>query len=107
MLENLGASIGEVRASGGGARSDVWLQILADITDRPHVRVAVDEGPAYGAALLAGVGVGAWSSVEEACEATVRTTDGFRPDASRHAVYEHRYRVFRSLYLDLKDRFRE
>lgn len=107
LLENMGASIGEVRVSGGGARSDLWLQILADVTDRPHVRVAVDEGPAYGAALLAGVGVGAWPTVEAACDATIRTLGGFLPDADRHGVYESRYRLFRNLYRDLKARFRE
>lgn len=107
LLQDMGASIGEVRASGGGARSDLWLQILADVTDRPHVRVAVDEGPAYGAALLAGVGVGAWPSVEAACDATVRTLGCFRPDADRHTLYENRYTLFRNLYSDLKARFRE
>jgi len=96
LIQEMGVAMHEVRALGGGARSDVWLQILAEVTGLPHVRVAADEGPAYGAALLAGVGIGWWNSVEEACDATIQ----LRPGADPQGVPEYRdaYGRFRSLY---------
>jgi xylulokinase len=106
LLEAMGGRIAEVRASGGGARSAVWLQILADVTDRRHVRVAVDEGPAYGAALLAGVGIGWWPSVEAACDETVRLGARIEPSAENVPLYARTYETFRGLYRDLEGRFR-
>ena len=63
----MGIPITQVRASGGGARSDFWRHLQADIYKRPIVLTNAAEGPAYGVALLAGVGTGVWKSVEEAC----------------------------------------
>ena len=68
------SSIDQVRVSGGGARSPLWRQILADVFNAELVTVNTTEGAAYGAALLAGVGVGAWADVDSACHATVRQT---------------------------------
>lgn len=79
-----------LRVTGGGAKSDYWMQLLADMFGIPTHRLAVDEGPAYGAALLAGVGAGCWSSVPEACAATVRTTQCFEPDPQRHEHLTHK-----------------
>src|SRR5262249_54949950 len=74
ILREMGVPIRQVRASGGGARSALWRQIQADVTGHEHVTINVDEGPAFGVALLAGVGTGVWNSVEEACRATIRVT---------------------------------
>ncbi|MFW6438144.1 MAG: xylulokinase, partial [Armatimonadota bacterium] len=87
IIESMGVDISEVRASGGGARSEIWRQIQTDVSGYPHSIINVDEGPAYGAALLAGVASGAWGSVEEACAATIRTVDTPRVNGSNHRLY--------------------
>src|SRR5579862_4352274 len=66
ILDEMRVPIREVRASGGGARSALWRQIQADVTRREHVGINVDEGPAFGVALLAGVGIGVWKDAAEA-----------------------------------------
>ena len=90
---------GEVRVTGGGAKSDLWMQTLADVLDTPCARVEGDEGPAFGAALLAGVGVGVWSDVGEACSRTVRLGAAFEPSGADYAAARAR---FASLYPSLK-----
>jgi xylulokinase len=105
IFERMGVPIGQVRASGGGARSALWRQIMADVTGREHVTINVDEGPALGAALIAGVGTGVWGSVEEACRATIRVVDRCRPDSQRQAVYARYYSVYRDLYPSLRKAF--
>lgn len=104
ILKSMGVSIGNVRASGGGARSDVWRQIQADIFNMPLSTINIDEGPALGVALLAGVGAGIYSSVEEAC-ATVIKVNGQTPVSDDAALYEKYYGVYGSLYPALKEQF--
>lgn len=106
LLREAGVPVREVRASGGGARSDVWLQMMADVVGAPHLRLAVDEGPAVGAALLAAVGTGAYASVPEACAATVATRPGAVPGPDA-AVYARWYPLYRRLYPALRDAFRD
>jgi xylulokinase len=106
LLREAGVPVSEVRASGGGARSDFWLQMMADVCGAPHVRLRVDEGPALGAAILAAVGTGAYGSVPEACAQIVATTPGAAPGADAQE-YNRWYPVYRSLYPALKDIFRE
>lgn len=105
ILAGMGVPIRQVRASGGGARSPLWRQIQADVTGREHVTINVDEGPAFGVALLAGVGTGTWASVEEACRATIRVTDACSPIAENSAVYDRHYPTYQGLYSSLKDLF--
>jgi xylulokinase len=97
------ASIDQVRVSGGGARSPLWRQILADVFNAELVTVNTTEGAAYGAALLAGVGVGAWSDVDAACRATVRATGSTQPQPQQVGQYEKIYTLYRQLYPALKD----
>lgn len=106
ILKEMGVPISQVRASGGGARSEVWRQIQADVTGNEHVLINVDEGPAFGVALLAGVGTGVYPSVEEACRSTIEVTSSTKPDASAGAVYDRYYSVYRRLYPALKDQFK-
>jgi len=96
--------ISQVRASGGGVRSQVWLQILADVLRTEIATVNTAEGAAYGAALLAAVGAGAFPSVEEACEKLIRVTSRTLPGADS-GRYEGHYAVFRGLYPALKASF--
>jgi xylulokinase len=105
ILDAMGVPVEQVRASGGGARSPLWRQIQADVTDREHVTINVDEGPAFGVALLAGVGTGVWSTVAEACRATIRVVDRAAPDPQAHAIYNRFYPIYRSLYAALKEPF--
>lgn len=104
ILAGMGVTMTQVRASGGGARSSLWRQIQADVTGREHVTISVDEGPAFGAALLAGVGIGAWEDVRSACEATISVTSRCAA-SSATSVYERYYSVYRDLYTDLKRHF--
>jgi xylulokinase len=92
------ASIHQVRVSGGGARSMLWRQILADVLNAELITVNTTEGAAYGAALLAGVGTGVWDSVDTACNATVKQTGGTQPIPENVARYEAGYAVYRKLY---------
>ena len=94
--------INEVRVSGGGAKSSVWRQILADVLASELVTVNTTEGAAYGAALLAGVAAGAWSNVDEACAQTIRVSDRVLPDVTNVARYAEMYPQYQSLYPALK-----
>ncbi|MFZ0816905.1 MAG: xylulokinase [Candidatus Sulfotelmatobacter sp.] len=91
-----------IRLGGGGARSALWRQIQADIYGQPVETVQAEEGAAYGAAILAGVGVKAWSSVDEACEATVRVAENITPDSEHSLVLEKTYAVYRRMYPAMK-----
>jgi len=97
------AGIRQVRVSGGGARSALWRQILADVFNAELVTVNTTEGAAFGAALLAGVGTDIWHSVEEACQATVRPTGSTQPVTWAVEKYEQGYALYRKLYPALKD----
>jgi xylulokinase len=107
IMRGMGIAASQVRASGGGARSDFWRQLQADIYNAPLVVTNAAEGPAYGAALLAGVGTGAWSSVEQACKGSIRAASKVAPNKRSAAAYDRRYAVYDKLYGDLKERFAE
>jgi xylulokinase len=107
LLEEIGVPVSEVRASGGGAKSAFWLQILADVIGQPHRLLNVDEGPAFGAALLAGVGTGAFATVPEACAATIKPTSETKPNADTGAIYNKYYPLYRELYPALQESFKK
>src|SRR6266850_1845197 len=107
IMREMNIPIREVRASGGGARSKFWRQLQADIYNTPIVTTNASEGPAYGVALLAGVGTGVWKSVEEACKSSIKQTEKIGPNKRLFAQYEPMYATYRKLYFDLKDRFAE
>jgi len=104
LMRDLGLAVKQVRASGGGARSALWRQMLADVFDTPIVTVSVTQGAAYGAALLAGVGVEAYASVAEACETAVRVTGQNDPGRAA-AIYADYYPRYRALYPALAAEF--
>jgi len=104
LTRALGVAAREIRASGGGARSGLWRQIMADIFGTEITTVNVTEGAAYGAALLAGVGSSAFGSVEEACQRVVTTTGAVRP-GNAHRRYESYYERYRALYRALEGEF--
>ncbi|HHX42770.1 MAG TPA: xylulokinase [Chloroflexi bacterium] len=105
LFRSLNVPITQVRATGGGARSRVWRQILADVFGTELATVNVTDGSAYGAALLAGVGAGVYASVPEACAQTVKIVDVVEPVPENCRAYDAYYPVYRSLYPALKPAF--
>jgi xylulokinase len=97
--------IEQVRVSGGGTRSFLWRQILANVLATELVTVNTNEGAAYGAALLAGVGVGHWPDVDSACQATIRITEQITPSVEVSQRYDKAYELYRGLYPALKATF--
>lgn len=106
LMKKAGLSdIKQVRVSGGGAKSPIWRQILADVLNAELVTVNTTEGGAFGAALCAGVGAGIWQDIDQACEATISLTGITKPNAESVPKYENFYRVYAGLYNTLKDTF--
>ncbi len=104
LIKSAGLSqIRQVRVSGGGARSLLWRQILADVFNSELVTINTTEGAAYGAALLAGVGAGYWADVDQACQAGIRITGSTQPVSETVSTYETAYGLYRQLYPALKD----
>lgn len=95
----------QVRVTGGGARSPLWRQILADILQAEVVTVNTAEGAAYGAALLAATGAGAFQNVQSACDATIQITGNVKPGKDV-AEYERLYSLYRGLYPALTSTFK-
>ncbi len=102
LIDAVGARPALGRVSGGGARSTLWLQILASALELPLQRVTVDEGAAFGAALLGGVAAGTWADVPAAVAATVRPAGDVEPVAEWVEVYRGRREHFRALYPALR-----
>jgi xylulokinase len=106
LMHGLGLRISQVRASGGGARSPLWRQILADVFESELVLVNATDGAAYGAALLGGVGAGVFASVDEACERAIAVTERVEPGPNAR-IYADYYPIYRQLYPSLAPRFRD
>ena len=98
IFKEMNVPVGEIRLGGGGARSNLWRQIQADIYGREVSTVTAEEGAAYGAAILAGVGAGAWHSVDEACDSVVRVKCEVDPVPNALAVLEQQYQRYRRVY---------
>ncbi len=97
-LRELGVDTSSFTATGGGAKSDRWLQIKADILGVPFIRPAITEAGVLGAAILAGLGTGVYASAAEGVGRFVRRERVFEPDAARHAVYRERLALYRQLF---------
>ncbi len=102
LLKELGVEPTVGRVSGGGARSELWLKIVASALGIPLERTAVEEGAAYGAALLGGVAAGVFADAHEAVATCVRVRDAVEPDPEWSRVYDEGYTRFRSLYPALR-----
>ena len=96
LFRELNIPVNKIRLGGGGARSPLWRQIQADVYNHPVEILEADEGGAFGAALLAGTGVGAWPSVEAACAATIRPAETIAPQSA--PAMAEAYKYFRKLY---------
>lgn len=107
IFAELKIPVESIRLGGGGARGALWRQIQADIYGMPVGLLEAEEGAAYGAALLAGVGVGNWTSVESAADASVRISQRIEPNAKHVALMNRRYGAYRKLYPALRDVWRD
>lgn len=106
-IKSNGIPMHEIRATGGGARSPLWLEIMANVTGHDIVTMKADAGGAsFGAALLGGVAAGVFRDVEQACAATVATGRSMRCDAARTAEYGRLFEVYRGLYPALRESYR-
>ncbi|MCM0649619.1 xylulokinase [Clostridium swellfunianum] len=107
ILKSLNVPVEAVRVSGGGAKSLLWRQILADIFGVKVQVISSKEGPAYGAAILAAVGCGKYKTVDEACEKLIKVTDSVDPIPENVEKYNKIYKIYNKLYPTLKDCFKE
>jgi xylulokinase len=105
IIQEQGLELEQLRATGGGAKSMLWRQILADVLGVQLVTTTSEEGPAFGAALLAGVASGVYSSVQQACENTVHVLERTEARPQFESVYERAYENYRALYPALKPIF--
>ncbi|HEV2459167.1 MAG TPA: xylulokinase [Ktedonobacterales bacterium] len=103
LLSEQGLPLTEIRVTGGGARSPLWRQICADILERPVVTLAADEGPAFGAALMAGTAVGLYPSLPAACARTVQLGGAVTPDSSLAPAYRAHYALYCAAYPALRE----
>ncbi len=105
IIEGMDIPVREIRLSGGGARSEFWRQMQADIYGRAVVTINAEEGPAYGVALLAAAGTGAYKNVVEACKATISVVTKTKTNAKAKRVYNRMYPEYGALYESLKPNY--
>lgn len=105
IIEGLKIPVREVRLSGGGARSDFWRSMQADVYAKKVVTINAEEGPAYGVALLAAAGTGAYKNVVEACSATIRVVTSTKPEIRSRNAYKKAYPEYGKLYSSLAGNF--
>jgi len=105
IIEDLKIDVNEIRVLGGGARSDVWNQIKADITGKTVVRTINEEAACLGAAIFAGKGAGIYSSIEDAASQMVSIKKKYNPNESNVEVYNNAYLKYIKLYEDLRELF--
>lgn len=107
ILKSIGVPVREVRVSGGGARSRLWRQILADVFNVRTEVINSKEGPAFGAAILASVACGLYKTVDEACEKLIKVTGTIEPNEENVQKYDKIYSVYRGMYDVLKDSYKK
>ncbi len=107
ILESQGVSAQKVALFGGGAKSGLWRQIIADVLDKNIVTLNVDEGPAFGAALIAGAGCGIYDSVEQAAGSIIKEVDEINPIEENVAKYRKLYKIYKSLYEGIKGSYKQ
>lgn len=102
LLEKMGIKVKEICSIGGGAKSNLWNQIKADVIGIPVVTLSCEESASLGAAILAGVGCGVFKSIEEGCSRMIRTRQKFLPESKNTSTYLKNYNKYVELYNNLK-----
>lgn len=103
ILQEMGVNVNEMMACGGGGKSPVWRQMLADMYGCAVKTIMDKEGPALGVAILAGVGAGIFDSVPAACERFIKTDKTCQSNAENHTYYEKGHKLYKKLYVQLKE----
>ena len=107
IIKEMGVDVSEVRASGGGGKSQLWRQMQEDVFGSDITTISASEGGALGVALLAGVGTGVYKSVAEACEATIKVKTRQPSDALLNKEYMKYYSIYQGLYKSLHQNFKD
>ncbi|HEV2464155.1 MAG TPA: xylulokinase [Acidobacteriaceae bacterium] len=102
LFEELGIPVNGVRLGGGGARGALWREVQASIYNYPCDVLVAEEGAAFGAALLAGVGVGSWENLDSACAVAIEVAQQIKPDADAKEQYASGYKAYRKIYPALR-----
>ena len=102
IFKQAGAKVEKIRLGGGGAKSALWRQIQADVYGQTVEVIEAEEGAAFGAAILAGVGAGAWRTVDEACRKTIRAVKTVSPNPDAVEIYDRRFKIYQALYPALR-----
>ena len=105
MLKEQGVTVRSMRACGGGSKSKLWRKIMADLFDCDVYTLEQEEGPAYGGAILAGVGAGIFDSVQSACDSFIKEKSVIKPDVKEQEVYKKYLAVYNQMYESLVDSF--
>ncbi len=103
IIQSLDVPVRQIRASGGGSKNPLWRQMQADVFGKKITTLAVEQGPAYGVALLAAVGDGAYASIESACKATIQVAEETPPQKQAVNAYNRLFPIYQSLYGQLKE----
>ena len=107
VLKEVGINSEKIVLIGGGSRSKIWKEILCDVLESPIVTLKNEEGPAFGAALLSGVGCGIYKSVEDAVNKAVKPVSESIPNKANFKIYRKSYEIYRSLYPSLRENFKK
>jgi xylulokinase len=105
IIRELKVPVKEIRASGGGSKNPLWRQMQADVFNQEVATINAEEGPAYGVALLAAVGAGAYATIEEACEATIRVVSTTPRNKEAAKIYSRGFPLYQRLYKRLRKEF--
>lgn len=105
ITKSLGVDISRIRINGGGAKSPLWCKIIANVLNVKVDKINSEEGPAFGAAILAAVGCGKYTSVEEATSKLIKVIETTEQDPEIVARYNKKYDIFKQLYPTLKDMY--
>lgn len=106
IIRSMNVPVKQVRVSGGGSKSKLWRQLQADVFGTKAVTINAEQGPAYGVALLAAVGAGAYKNIQQACSATIRETSATAVNRKTKRIYDARFPVYQNLYQSLKKDFK-
>ena len=107
IIASMGVPLRQIRASGGGAKSQLWRQIQADVFGKKVVTINAEQGPAFGVALLAAVGAGEFKDIIEACAATIKVVSETPVDRAHKRTYDRCFPLFQELYQSLKGNFKQ
>ncbi len=107
IAKDLGINISQSNICGGGAKSNLWKKIIANVLGIRLDIVKTEQGPGYGGAMLAMVGCGVYNSVNEACDKMVQVVESIYPDENLTSLYDKKYNNFKKIYPALKETFKE